>query len=279
MRKSAVFILALGWAVSVMDEEALFVDFVNKHSKFYSTEAELKYRFELFKSAKAKIDDEEASDNLTRGGKILLGNSGKKVRKAFKKRLNGFADLSNQEFSSFYLLPQNILYKPSVSQIRAGRKLAELDVSYHSVAYHISKSNRFLQSSPTERIKGLPQSIDWRNEGIVTPVKSQLKCNSCYAFAAVAAVEAWNKKTKKDEEILSEKDILDCDTENVECKGGQPLAVLEYISKNGIAFEEEYPYRGQKNSSCLAKKSNERKLQWFQQPSKVPGKSQNSFGS
>lgn len=41
-----------------------------------------------------------------------------------------------------------------------------------------------------------PQSIDWRNQGVVTSVKDQGKCAGCYAFAAAAAMESAYKIKK-----------------------------------------------------------------------------------
>jgi len=45
---------------------------------------------------------------------------------------------------------------------------------------------------------GLPVNFDWRDAGILTPVKNQLQCGSCWAHAAAEAVESyWAKKDWK----------------------------------------------------------------------------------
>jgi len=56
----------------------------------------------------------------------------------------------------------------------------------------------------------VPPAHDWRNQGIVTDVKSQGSCGSCWAFAAVGSMESiWAKETG---ELLnlSVQQLIDC---------------------------------------------------------------------
>jgi len=93
---------------------------------------------------------------------------------------------------------------------------------------------------------GAPESIDWRDEGYVTPVKDQGSCGSCWAFSVTGAIEGAYFRTFGQLVSLSEQDLMDCDVYTGSgCDGGHPLLTLEYvISSGGIDTEASYPYRG-----------------------------------
>lgn len=66
-----------------------------------------------------------------------------------------------------------------------------------------------------------PDALDWRDRGAVSDIKDQgADCGSCYAFAAIGALESqYFLKTGKLLN-LSEQEIVDCSTGNVGCNGG-----------------------------------------------------------
>jgi C1A family cysteine protease len=112
------------------------------------------------------------------------------------------------------------------------------------------------RTSPDELkfdMNDLPKSVDWRDKGIVTRVKEQYSCGSCWAFGAVATLESYNAlKTGKLVE-LSEQNLVDCswifhgisEGSNNGCYGGYPNTAFRYVAHNkGIDTEFSYPYSG-----------------------------------
>ncbi|KAF7836814.1 thiol protease aleurain-like [Senna tora] len=98
----------------------------------------------------------------------------------------------------------------------------------------------------------LPETKDWRKEGIVTPVKDQGSCGSCWTFSTTGALEAAYAQAFGKNISLSEQQLVDCAGafNNFGCHGGLPSQAFEYIKYNGgLETEKAYPYTG-KGGSC-----------------------------
>ncbi|CAI2373112.1 unnamed protein product [Moneuplotes crassus] len=101
---------------------------------------------------------------------------------------------------------------------------------------------RNLGDLPTN-CKNLPRkSIDWRDEGIVTDVKNQGACGSCWAFAAVGSLEGAYAKTTGDLVSFSESQLVECDKFSHGCSGGLMFNGFNHWMRNSPRTEEDYPY-------------------------------------
>ncbi|PKA49954.1 Cysteine proteinase 2 [Apostasia shenzhenica] len=104
----------------------------------------------------------------------------------------------------------------------------------------------------------LPETKDWRDDGIVSPVKDQGHCGSCWTFSTTGALEAAYTQLTGKGISLSEQQLVDCAVafNNFGCNGGLPSQAFEYIKYNGgLDTEETYPYQGV-NGICNFKAEN-----------------------
>ncbi|XP_038691403.1 senescence-specific cysteine protease SAG12-like [Tripterygium wilfordii] len=138
------------------------------------------------------------------------------VDKGYKLAVNKFADLTKEEFRTRYT---------------GLRKMQPPTL----------KRTPFKYSNVT----AVPQTMDWRKKGAVTPVKYQGSCGSCWAFAAVAAVEGITQIKTGKLMSLSAQELVDCDTGGIDagCHGGLPDTAYQFMQKHrGLTTEANYPY-------------------------------------
>jgi C1A family cysteine protease len=96
----------------------------------------------------------------------------------------------------------------------------------------------------------LPDAIDWRDHGVVTPVKNQGQCGSCWAFSAVETIESAVAIHTGSLTVLSEQELVDCDHNgDLGCSGGLMTQAFGWVVQNGLCTEKSYPYQA-KNGQC-----------------------------
>ena len=141
----------------------------------------------------------------------------------YTRGINQFSDLTQEEFAAKYLtLRVNHRFDQGVSQ--RGSIGAE--------------------------------NVDWNAKGMVSPVKNQANCGSCWAFSAIAAIESLyrlNGQTLS----FSEQQLVDCSGPygNQGCNGGWMDSAFQYVIDHGIASGESYPYTA-RTESCKVDSGN-----------------------
>mmetsp|Transcript_99086 Transcript_99086/g.212269 ORF Transcript_99086/g.212269 Transcript_99086/m.212269 type:complete len:377 (+) Transcript_99086:83-1213(+) len=172
---------------------------------------------------------------------------------SFKMGLNQFSDMSDEEFES------KVLMEPQDCSATEGRIFAQ---------------------APAAGEVDLPAHVDWREKGVISEVKNQGHCGSCWTFSTVGCLEA-HLALKYDAwraPRLSEQQLVECaqDYDNHGCNGGLPSHAFEYVrGAGGLSTEFSYPYKGV-DGKCRFNKSTTPETAPFQPSSmgvgvEVPG--------
>ena len=143
----------------------------------------------------------------------------------WKKGINRFSDNTHEEFRRVLGIRRDVLH-------REMRQVAK-------------KQNGFSAAASSVPIR---HSVDWRTEGVISDVKDQGDCGSCWAHAAVEGVESYWALARGQLATLSVQSVLDWTSNPKQCGGsggcgGATVSLgLETMMARGAPQEFTYPY-------------------------------------
>jgi cathepsin L len=148
---------------------------------------------------------------------------------SYRVKVNWLADRTNDE----------------LRKMLGVRGVGDLSKAEHCVKFDSERHNLL-------QVKNIPEWIDWRNLGVLTPVRNQRACGSDWAIAATKVLESTFQIRSNDLVKLSEQELIDCShiTGNQECHRGTTWQAFEYITKFGLASEATYGPLTTKVSEC-----------------------------
>jgi cathepsin L len=155
---------------------------------------------------------------------------------SWKKGVNQFTDMTEKEMSQFFGV--------SAEQVHA-RHAARAKMPFASYT----------------PLPVLPDSVDWRTKNVVSPVKNQGGCGSCWAFAATETIESAVAIATGKLPLLSTQNMVSC-TQNPQhcggtggCDGATAELGIDYVAQKGISSEADYPYTARTGTCREIKKT------------------------
>ncbi len=98
--------------------------------------------------------------------------------------------------------------------------------------------------------RDLPAYFNWEDSGLLTGVRNQGGCGSCWDFAATASLEAIYSIYRGKQLDLSEQYVLSCVTQGVGCDGGHMNDAYDNFYYHGAVAESCMPYRANDMVPC-----------------------------
>ena len=140
-----------------------------------------------------------------------------------------FSDLTQNEFSEQYLGAFN-----------------PVDAPLYPVVNHF----------PVRVDTAVTGAYNLADDNLLTAVKDQAQCGSCWAFATTECLESAHAMAGHDLIELSPQQLVSCDNAdgNSGCQGGWPSAAMQYTIENGgLASEADYPYTSGRGRAAQCK--------------------------
>merc|ERR1711934_833783 len=223
---------------NVLDEMAdrpskeIFTAFHHLHKKTYSLNSqEALNRYRIFKDNVAWI---KAENNKL--GKELYG-------------ITQFTDMTHKEFVEKTLLKPEQFREGMEKLIKEPlRFLGEKETETEKVVHHYHEHHHYYDNEKKEESKGDDnhnlKTADVDHRKYDNPIRSQGGCGSCWAFAAIGAIENNYHQLTGELKQFSEQYLVDCDNRDSGCDGGWPTNTMNWVTDNGVVELKHAPYEG-----------------------------------
>jgi cathepsin L len=212
MKQATLIVCLVLCTVLVNCSNYTFEEYVQKYRKRYSV-PEYKRREQVYYANLNSI--------------LMHNNQAMNAIGGWTAGINQFTDMTVEEFKA--------------TSFGYSKRLANLQRAQSGVV-------RSLLGSVVKNISDLPKEVDWRTKGVVTPVKLQGGCGSCWAFATAETVESHLAISTGYLSELSEQQLISC-VQNPHhcggqggCQGATYNLGFEWVQQNGLYTEWEYPY-------------------------------------
>lgn len=173
------------------------------------------------RDGQAEEDEEELHQHLfrkfqTKFQRNYAGEREKTMRyKAFKANLATIQQLNRHEMGT---AKYGLTEFADLTAAEFKRHTGLLN-AHHNPRLHANHVGNAMAEIPQVPV---PKAFDWRERNVISQVKNQGQCGSCWAFSVVGNIEGLNAiKTGKLDEF-SEQELVDCDTLDAGCNGGLP---------------------------------------------------------
>jgi len=196
--------------------DELFVQFEKKHSRTYSSSEERSRRKEIFKQSMIRVDK--------------------------KNELNGEPVFGVTKFSDWTLDEFKVLLGRKKGNPNPRSKNVDIRTPADAEKYGRPYATTF---DPV---------VNWLKAGVVTAVKNQGSCGSCWSFSTTGSLEGAYYLKYGTLKSFSEQELVSCDKTDLGCNGGWMDDAFTWVQQNGgITTEDAYPYTSgttQQSGTC-----------------------------
>ena len=225
------------------DVDDAFERFVANFGKSYPSEREYELRRAIFR---------ENVQTIRRHNSISAASKDKEKKGFHVLGVNYFADHRPDELPTG--LDKAMLMSSPRPSLPSSSRISSQDVNKKgeeapaSLSTNRRRSLAEIASSlkvpfRVEPVEELPDAVDWREEGVTTPVKMQGRCGSCWAFASATALESHVAIRTGTLFQLSPQELVSCAGNPLRCGGGGGCAgataeiAFEHVREHGMVQE------------------------------------------